>query len=561
MLLTLLSCAWLTPADLADRLGGDTASPPHDDTGTPDTDCAASTWYADADGDDFGDDDVSVEACDQPDGYLGVGGDCDDGDVAVHPEQIETCGNGTDEDCDGVDAACFDGVVEIASVGALSSGAALGDEAGYWVKTGDYDADGSDDWVVSAPFQDGGGADAGAIYVMDGQGAFGTPLEGTAMAAFVGGAAGDFLGVDFTFAGNMAGDGACNNLVVGGPGFDGPGLDGGFVGLLRCGLVDNYDLALHDVIALGIEGPSAGIGLGAALAGGLGFSSNVVGPLDDLAIAGPGWSGGRGAVWVVFGELVDVDNFYSINTGIAMLYEGEHAGDNAGYSVGHLGDHTGDGFDDLGVGAPGVADTAEGKVHVVGGGEDSVGTISLGSSALTLFGESDGDKLGHAVVDLGDVDGDGLHDFAVSSKDRSNGRGAVYIVLGENRGRDNGAYAGVAEYASTRVLGGDSTGTFGTWVEAIDLDEDGVAELVVSATQELAHSNGGGAVYAFHDLHDGNYTSDDASAVVYRDEPDGAFGTSFAELQADGHSTLLIGNTQEDGETAESGGVWALPIY
>lgn len=58
------------------------------------------TWYADADGDGFGDADVAVQACEQPEGYIENDGDCDDGDADRNPEAVEVC-NGLDDDCDG----------------------------------------------------------------------------------------------------------------------------------------------------------------------------------------------------------------------------------------------------------------------------------------------------------------------------------------------------------------------------------------------------------------------------------------------------------------------------
>jgi predicted outer membrane repeat protein len=60
----------------------------------------ASTWYADADADGYGDADDTVEACSEPSGYIDVSGDCDDASGAVHPGADEVC-NGVDDDCDG----------------------------------------------------------------------------------------------------------------------------------------------------------------------------------------------------------------------------------------------------------------------------------------------------------------------------------------------------------------------------------------------------------------------------------------------------------------------------
>ena len=58
------------------------------------------TFYADGDGDGFGDAAATSEACFVPEGYAETGDDCDDGDDAIHPDAAEVC-NGVDDDCDG----------------------------------------------------------------------------------------------------------------------------------------------------------------------------------------------------------------------------------------------------------------------------------------------------------------------------------------------------------------------------------------------------------------------------------------------------------------------------
>jgi hypothetical protein len=59
-------------------------------------------WYADADGDGYGDVAVWEMACEQPPGFVPVSSvvDCDDAAASVHPGATEAC-NGIDDDCDG----------------------------------------------------------------------------------------------------------------------------------------------------------------------------------------------------------------------------------------------------------------------------------------------------------------------------------------------------------------------------------------------------------------------------------------------------------------------------
>jgi hypothetical protein len=78
--------------------------------GTVDEDDAsdAGTWYADTDGDGFGDPSDSVVACTAPAGYVADATDCDDSDASVNPAETEIC-NGIDDDCDGtVDTGAAD---------------------------------------------------------------------------------------------------------------------------------------------------------------------------------------------------------------------------------------------------------------------------------------------------------------------------------------------------------------------------------------------------------------------------------------------------------------------
>jgi hypothetical protein len=72
----------------------------NDCDGTVDEDATAATYYADGDGDGFGDPARSVTACAAPAGHVAEEGDCDDSNPEVHPGEHEVC-DGLDNDCDG----------------------------------------------------------------------------------------------------------------------------------------------------------------------------------------------------------------------------------------------------------------------------------------------------------------------------------------------------------------------------------------------------------------------------------------------------------------------------
>lgn len=68
----------------------------------------AGAWFLDQDGDGYGDPSTAISQCDPPEGYVSVGGDCDDTNRSVHPGAAEIC-DGIDNNCDdiadGADAA------------------------------------------------------------------------------------------------------------------------------------------------------------------------------------------------------------------------------------------------------------------------------------------------------------------------------------------------------------------------------------------------------------------------------------------------------------------------
>ncbi|MCB9744521.1 MAG: hypothetical protein H6741_10865 [Alphaproteobacteria bacterium] len=121
---------------------------------------ATSTFYGDGDGDGWGDDGDTVEACEAPEGYVGQGGDCDNSSTDYFPGAREgDCADPNDYNCDGsVGYADNDGdgyaaceECDDADASAYPGAAEVCDEA-------DDDCDGDvDEGVTSTWWQDSDG--------------------------------------------------------------------------------------------------------------------------------------------------------------------------------------------------------------------------------------------------------------------------------------------------------------------------------------------------------------------------------------------------------------------
>ena len=61
------------------------------------------SFYADSDGDGYGNPDILTEGCELPEGYSNNGSDCDDTDSSIYPMAGDVAGDGVDSDCDGSD--------------------------------------------------------------------------------------------------------------------------------------------------------------------------------------------------------------------------------------------------------------------------------------------------------------------------------------------------------------------------------------------------------------------------------------------------------------------------
>ena len=71
------------------------------DIAVDETSSLSSSWFADTDGDTYGDPSALVIQCDTPAGHVADNTDCVDTDSAVNPAAVEVC-NEIDDDCDGL---------------------------------------------------------------------------------------------------------------------------------------------------------------------------------------------------------------------------------------------------------------------------------------------------------------------------------------------------------------------------------------------------------------------------------------------------------------------------
>ena len=127
-----------------------------------------------------------------------------------------------------------------------------------------------------------------------------------------------------------------------------------------------------------------------------------------------------------------------------VSFTGENAGDMAGYHTSFIGDVNDDGYDDILIAAPyfdvnpdeGIDDN--GKVYLIFGKSDGwSNSIDLSSADASFLGEERHNQASHDVFGIGDVNKDGIDDFAIGVKfinQAGTRAGKVYIFFGKKTG-------------------------------------------------------------------------------------------------------------------------------
>ncbi len=496
------------------------------------------------------------------DGWDGCGGDCAPDDPAVHPDATEICGNGLDDDCDGRAGDCgVEGVSALGDHGLLLAGPSAGDTVGRSVALSDLDGDGRAELIVGAPYAEGALSDAGAVYLVSGDGGLREePLRSLAGADLVlrGSRPNDFLGWSVAGAGDLDRDGL-GDLVIGAPMDEGVGIPTGAAYLIFGADLEGLtgergvsELALR--LGCGLQDAD----LGRSVAG----PGDVDGDgFDDLLLGAPGAACGAadgGCVYLLRGPLEEGLDVASAHAS----WSGDDRDDLLGYSVAGAGDVDGDGLQDLLLGAY-AADGVEqdvGMAALVLGSERIDGSWTLNDADAVLLAVQYGSHAGWSVSGAGDVDGDGLDDLLVGARGLDfvqTDVGAAYLVSGTFRGTQS-----LNEALVAAVRGDEAYGYVGTVVAGLgDLDGDGFADVAVSAPRlDAGSTSDAGACAVFHGPLQGIRAPNEAEALLWGTGGGYELGSSVVsgDVDGDGWLDLLLGAPGYDQPAADAGAAWLL---
>ncbi len=212
--------------------------------------------------------------------------------------------------------------------------------------------------------------------------------------------------------------------------------------------------------------------------------------IDDFALSAVFDDGGRGKVYVYFGE----DGVAAIDGTPDVTIQGPgdpstfHFFGNSISVAENFADEAGEGLPDILFGSPDT--NSIGAAFVVMGRETWPATLDAdagGNGILTITGDDIGSQFGYGIASMGDLDDDGFSEIAVSAPFRDAEDGAVFLFAGGNAADQTAAVDG-AELAP-HVQGA----RFGLALRSVDTDADDRNELIVGAPI----ANDGVAIFSF----------------------------------------------------------------
>jgi hypothetical protein len=222
--------------------------------------------------------------------------------------------------------------------------------------------------------------------------------------------------------------------------------------------------------------------------------------VDDMIVGANGTSARAGAAYLIFGRSSGFPATLDAATlngsdGIRML--SATAGERAGDAVAGAGDINGDGYDDVLIGAPSASRTAttSGSTYVVFGRASGFpATLSLGaldgSDGFRLDGVGSNADSGRALAGLGDINGDGIGDFAIGAPFETPAgadSGSAYLIFGRRSGHVAAQRLdAIGPAAGLRIDGASARATVGwSLAGSGDFDGDRRNDLMIGSTGYL----------------------------------------------------------------------------
>jgi methionine-rich copper-binding protein CopC len=218
--------------------------------------------------------------------------------------------------------------------------------------------------------------------------------------------------------------------------------------------------------------------------------------LTDLLV-GTGNGGTGGSAYVVYGSTNNTSLSFAGGT-IAPEKGYQLTGLSSSYTVSSAGDVNGDGLADQIVGVYGVNSTA-GAAYLVYGRSNGTGlnfaNPMAASDGFRINGISD-KYLGYAVSGAGDVNGDGLADFAVGTYTSGH---EAYVIYGSTAGSEISlnASGNIPSSRGFKIIGATTDlNSFGASLSNVgDVNGDGLDDIVVGAYRDGAERGSAYVVY------------------------------------------------------------------
>jgi len=252
-----------------------------------------------------------------------------------------------------------------------------------------------------------------------------------------------------------------------------------------------------------------------------------------------------------------------LDSSALVAITGEQASSRAGVAIAGAGDVDGDGQADLLVGAQQVGEGVQnGAAYLLLGPLTT--SVSLANAPTRLRG-MDGSLAGSSLAGLGDMNGDGLDDFAVGAYlDESGGyheSGAVYLWYGGELPQDELLDEGAAEL----ICYPDQDRTGRSVAAAGDVDRDGLSDLLVSALTPAHGDHGAEVAAAFLWLgpvyNQQSVIDADAVLLAGENEYEGLEGfhpVGAGDLNGDGYADILVGWSAAGGDDAYKGAAYVV---